>query len=153
MALSTSGPQFLETAERWIAEQEETLVLLRYAYCAGGRDFLLINSIDTFRSLLANPTGRMHVVVYRGYQLPLRGVVDDDFIQRALAFIPENDEYLILGLDHQCIGKPTRKAAKRARVGSLPIANCYIRGNRSASCAGGSRATGDVAGQPAAVMP
>ncbi len=72
------------------------LVEVCYPYAAGSKDFCLIHSLDELRELLSTLPARSLVNVYRQYDLPLRGAVDEELIQAALRLLPSDTAYLIV---------------------------------------------------------
>jgi hypothetical protein len=101
---SAQESNFLAQASRWIAETGEILALIRYSHAAGSKDFEFFSSADAFRDRLNGLAPRTCITVFRKRQLPLRGTVNDDFIRQALQLIPENQEYLIVGLERVTYG-------------------------------------------------
>src|SRR4051794_40862133 len=96
---SAADPVFLDTVTRWIAEQGEVLVLIRYSHKAGSKDFEFFTSADALRTRLGQLSPRDCVSAFGQPQLPLRGQVDEDFVQRAVALIHNGTEFLVVGLE------------------------------------------------------
>lgn len=96
---SSKDEAFLAHVSKLLSSQGELLVLFRYAGAAGNKDFMFISDMQTFHSKLENLPADTNVIVYGDQQLPLRGRVDSEFIGKALEFIPEGSEYLILCLE------------------------------------------------------
>lgn len=96
MNRALSDPNFLPTVARWFAEQPELLVLFCYSRAAGSKDFYLLRSFADFQAELAPLPPQTSIVVFRLPQLPLRGVVNADFVEAACARIPDGAEYLLL---------------------------------------------------------
>lgn len=100
MAANTYDPerdiseQYLEMVTSWIQESGEVLVIMRYLNAAGATDYAFARTTDDFRKLLdALPVGT-DTIVFRDRQLPLRGAVNDDFIDSVKSLIRDGDEYL-----------------------------------------------------------
>jgi hypothetical protein len=81
--------------EEWFRKRRDLLVLIRYAYMAGNRDLEVIPAFEALRTRMARLAPRTSITVFRDHQLPLRGVVDDAFIQACLAAIPDGTEYVV----------------------------------------------------------
>lgn len=96
---SVKDQSFIARIEDLIRAEREVLVLFRYRAAAGNKDFMFVDSIRLFISELEKLPAHTNVIVYSGGQLPIRGQVDDAFIRRAIEWIPENSEYLILCLE------------------------------------------------------
>jgi len=93
---ATTDPAFLQTLETWLQEQPEILVLFRYSYAAGSRDYEFFTSFQALAERLRQLAPRTSVIAFRKPQLPLRGIVDDEFISNCLTSIPEATEYLVV---------------------------------------------------------
>ncbi len=89
-------PAFLERVATWISEAGEVLVILRYLRAGGAKDFALCRTRQEFESLVTSVRRGTDIEAFRHRQLPLRGVVDDSFIERAILMIPEGHEYLLV---------------------------------------------------------
>jgi hypothetical protein len=101
----TTDPKFLGTLEIWFRTQPEILVLFRYSYAAGARDFEFFSSLQTLADRLLELPPRTSVIAFRKPQLPIRGVVDDSFISRCLSGIPDGSEYLVVETVRRVYGK------------------------------------------------
>lgn len=98
MATSTTDPRFLSEVEEMTNQRGEILAEFRYAYAAGSRDIIIFDSFLSFQERLAALLPRTLVEVYRRYDLPLRGVIDEALIYAALSLLPGETEYLIVYL-------------------------------------------------------
>jgi len=94
--LSTSDERFLTTLEEWLRNQAEILVLIRFSRAAGNKSFEFLTSygelLDRLRQLLPETS----IIAFRHPQLPIRGVVDEEFIRGCLAQIPDGSEFLVV---------------------------------------------------------
>ncbi|MDQ5824883.1 MAG: hypothetical protein M3441_11865 [Chloroflexota bacterium] len=97
--LSSKDYRFRQTVKEWLNEQGELLVLIRYSHAAGSRDYLLVDEPSQFEDRLDKLRPMTSIIVFRQPQLPLRGIVDSQFIEMALQTISEGTEYLALYLD------------------------------------------------------
>jgi hypothetical protein len=97
--LATSDPDFLGRTCRWIAEQHDVLVLIRYSHAGGSKDFEFFDSTERFIDRLRGLPPRTCVTVFGKRQLPLRGLIDESFITTALRVLTNGAEYLVVGLD------------------------------------------------------
>jgi hypothetical protein len=64
-------------------------VLIRYSHAAGSKSFELFHSFSTLREKLSQLPPSTSVIVFKEPQLPLRGMVDDNFIAQCLSFISD----------------------------------------------------------------
>ena len=101
----TTDPQFLSTLESWFQTQPEILVLIRYSHAAGNKDFEFYSSFQSLLDKIRELRPRTCVIAFRQPQLPLRGVVDDLFIDRCLSSIPEGTEYLVAEMVRRVAGR------------------------------------------------
>ena len=91
--------QYIETVTKWIQSSGDVFIVMRYLRAAGAKDYAFARTADDFRQLLdVLPVGT-DVIVFRDPQLPLRGVVDDDFLVAAQSLIPDGDAYLFVRMD------------------------------------------------------
>jgi hypothetical protein len=96
MYQSTTDPQFLATLESWFSDQADILVLIRRSHAAGSKDFEFYRSFQELANRIRELPARTCVTCFRQRQLPLRGIVDDQFIETCLASIPDGLEYLLV---------------------------------------------------------
>ena len=96
---SSQESSFLKTVESWIAEGGEVLAEFCYSHTAGSRDWEFFTAIGAFRDRISQLPPRTLVSVFRKSQLPLRGVIDDDFISQAMSMVADGEEYLAAALD------------------------------------------------------
>lgn len=102
-------PEFLASVDNWIEQNKEVFVVMRYLRAAGAKDYALITNSNDFRKLIDICPEGTDIIVFRDPQLPLRGVVDTNFIENAKALIPDGDEYLYIRTepeqDIRCFGE------------------------------------------------
>ncbi len=97
--LSAKDEIFLATAECWLAERGEVAMLIYYSHAAGSKSFEFFQSAPFLLERLQQLRPRTLVTLYKQQQLPLRGHVDEAFMEAAHAQLPPAAEYLIAGLD------------------------------------------------------
>jgi hypothetical protein len=90
-----TNPIFVGKLQAWLESQSEILVLILYSHAAGSRSFEFFDLFDALVKRLLELPPLTCVVAFKQPQLPLRGVVDDDFIAACLKAIPDGEEYLI----------------------------------------------------------
>jgi hypothetical protein len=93
---SAFDPAFLEQVKEWIEARGEVLVVIRYAYAAGGKDHLFVTSYEQFQSLLRRLPSMADVIVFRQTQLPIRGIADEALLDRACAQIPDGEWWFLV---------------------------------------------------------
>jgi hypothetical protein len=93
---SAADKEFLKTIEHWLESQPELLILVRYSRAAGNKDFEFYSSFESLVERLRRLPPETCVTVFRTPQLPLRGVVDDDFIKKCLSSMPDGSEYAVV---------------------------------------------------------
>ena len=93
---ASTDDKFLATLESWLCDQREILVLIRYPYAAGSKSFEFFSSPAALFERLRKLTPRVCVTAFKRAQLPLRGVVDDSFIESCLHTIPDGSEFLLV---------------------------------------------------------
>jgi hypothetical protein len=92
-------PQFVARVTEWIAATGEVLVILRYLYGAGSRDYLFCRSSEDLHTLIDSLPEGADTIVFQHPQLPIRGISSDSFIDHCLTQIPAGSEYMIARLD------------------------------------------------------
>lgn len=102
---STNDPQFLRTLQSWFDTQAEILLMIRYSGAAGSRGFEFFRSFRDMAHRLHELPPRTSVIAFREPQLPLRGVVDDEFITECLSRIPDGSEYLVVETTRRVYGR------------------------------------------------
>ncbi|CAN5143459.1 hypothetical protein BH09PSE6_BH09PSE6_11450 [soil metagenome] len=95
--VSTSDEAFLATVHRWIDASGEVLVLLELSG-SGEKEFVFCRDFPAFERQTRSLPAQSRVTVYRDRQLPLRGTVDDAYVQAALAQVPDGAEWLVTAL-------------------------------------------------------
>jgi hypothetical protein len=93
---STTDKEFLTTINDWLHSQPEVLVLIRYSRAAGNKSFEFFTTFEHLRERLGELTPKTAVTVFRECQLPLRGCVDDEFIEKCLNSVQTGSEFLVL---------------------------------------------------------
>ena len=101
---STADPKFQATLRAWIESEHELLVLFRYAYAAGSREFQFFQDYTSLAEHISRLPAKTSVIALRRPQLSIRGVVDSDFIERCIASIPSEAEYLIVETERRVYG-------------------------------------------------
>jgi len=96
---STTDKKFLKTLEDWLRGQSEIMILIRYSREAGNKSFEFFTSFAALRDRLARLKAGTNVIAFRKRQLPLRGLVDDEFIEKCMRLIPVGSEFLVLETD------------------------------------------------------
>ena len=93
---STTDKAFLETLEGWLDSQSETMVLIRYSHAAGNKSFEFFTSFAALSERLHQLRPQTCITAFRRPQLPLRGVVDDAFIDVCLKNIRDGSEFVVV---------------------------------------------------------
>jgi hypothetical protein len=86
---STTDKEFLTTLKDWLDNQPEIMVLIRYSRAGGNKSFEFYTSFDALSKRLRRLSPGTNVIAYSKPQLPIRGVVDDFFINKCLLDIPD----------------------------------------------------------------
>jgi len=102
--IPTTNPEVLAKLERWFHERAEILVRTRVP-CSGNEEFEFFSSFTALVERMREALPGTWFTIFEQPQLPLRGVVDDDFIARCLKCIPNGAEYLILETVRRVAGK------------------------------------------------
>jgi len=92
---ATTDPGFLQTLDSWFLTQPEVLLLIRYSHAAGTREYEFFRSFRDVTERLSKLPHLACITAFKQPQLPIRGVVDDHFIDQCLQNIPDSSEYLV----------------------------------------------------------
>lgn len=97
--LSTRSPEFTGVAANWISKDGEILALARFPRAAGSRGYRLVTEKQAFDNWLLELKPRTSLILMRAPVLPVRGLLDDRFLQRAASELPERRELLAIRQD------------------------------------------------------
>lgn len=103
---STDGA-FLKTLDNWLGDKGEVLVLIRLSQAAGNKSFEFYTSFAVLEGRLGQLPAEACVTVFRNRQLPLRGIVDGQFIRECLSILQDGSEFAVV--------ETARKAAVDSR--------------------------------------
>ena len=81
--------------------------MIRYSYAGGVKEFTFFNSFPAFQARLSALSPRTSIIVFRDKYLPLRGIVDHEFISAAIALVPDGAYWLVASLQLTTMGKAT----------------------------------------------
>ena len=93
---SATDTNFLKTLDGWLTAESEILVLLRYSHAAGNKSFEFFVTFAALSERLHQLPPPTCVTAFKRPQLPLRGVVDDAFINECLSDIHDGAEFLVV---------------------------------------------------------
>jgi hypothetical protein len=94
--MSATNPAFLDMIENWLGSRPEILVLIRYSGAGGRKEFEFFSLYEPLIARLGRLPPRTSIIAFREPQLPLRGMVDGEFISNCLNALPDNSEFLLL---------------------------------------------------------
>src|SRR5262245_37163060 len=86
---------FIATVHGWLASSGEVLVVLRYLRAAGRKGYALCHSSADFEAIVAEAPPGTDIEVFRERQLPIRGLVTDQFIAEALTAVGTGEEHMV----------------------------------------------------------
>src|SRR3972149_10280374 len=90
---------FLGTISDWLEASGEVFVVIRYAYAAGAKAYLFIQSSQQLQALLRTLPPRSDVIVFRQRQLHIRGIADNALLEQATTAIPDGAWWFLLCRD------------------------------------------------------
>lgn len=96
---SSAGGAFLKTLENWLGSEGEVLVLIRLSRASGNKSFEFYTSFAVLKERLSQLPADACVTVFRNRQLPLRGIVDDQFIRKCLSTLQDGSEFAVVETD------------------------------------------------------
>ncbi len=77
-------------------QSPRVLVLLRYAYAAGSRDFIFLKTLGEFEKLVAGLAPRTSVIVMKSVSLIFGGRIEAELVETALSGYQETSSWLIM---------------------------------------------------------
>jgi hypothetical protein len=101
----TTAASFTNVVRDWITRQGELLTMIRFHAAAGNKEFRLFTSVAAFESVVHALPPRTCVIVFAGKRVPIRGRVDEAFIDAATRVVPEGTEWLAVALAQTTLGK------------------------------------------------
>src|SRR5215813_282674 len=104
-AVSSTDRTFLETLRSWLEMTHEILLLIRYSRAAGNKSFEFFSSFETLVETLHKLPSQTSIIAFRLQQLPIRGIVDDEFIRKCLDYIPDGSEFLVVETVERSAGR------------------------------------------------
>jgi hypothetical protein len=102
---STTDKEFLKTLEDWLYGQSEIMILIRYSHAAGNKSFEFFTSFAALSDRLHQLRPQDRITAFRRPQLPLRGVVDDAFVNECLRIIPDGSEFVLVETVRRTAGR------------------------------------------------
>lgn len=97
--ISTNSEIFRDTLTNWFEERGELLLLIRYPARGGLYDFELHQDLNLLKKRLDTLESCCQITIIKDFYLPIRGEVNKDLISKALKYIKDNEEFIILGLE------------------------------------------------------
>ena len=97
-ARSTTDETFLRAVQDLLGGGE-ILVVVRYVYGAGAREFLFFKDMTLFRAMLNRLRRRDSVVVMKSFRKVIEGAVDGPFVDAAAARYAEGKDWVLLDAD------------------------------------------------------
>jgi hypothetical protein len=94
--LSVGDERFLKRLDEWLRGQAEILVLIRFSRAAGNKSFEFITSLEELSERVPKLGPQTCITAFRRPQLPIRGVVDEEFVRSCLIQIPDGSEFLVV---------------------------------------------------------
>ncbi len=114
---SATDPRFLNLVKDWIEKDGEVYVMCWFHSAAGTKHAWLLTSFAHFVSSLDSVHGRCSVDVYRHPHFPIRGVVNDELIQKALAQFPEGEAWYLMAFEgREAQGTPCNEYGDESRT-------------------------------------
>ena len=92
----TTDKKFLQTLEEWLNQQPEIFVVVSYSRVGGNKDYEFYTLFPDLVARVRCLKAETRVTAFRRPMLPLRGIVDDEFINKCLAEIRDGSEFLLV---------------------------------------------------------
>lgn len=98
--VSSKSEIFEKTLSKWFEEKGEILILIWYPL-SHGYDLELHQDLNLLKKRIADLEPGRSLSLIKDFYLPIRGVIDQEFITKALQYIDENEEFIVLGLEYK----------------------------------------------------
>jgi hypothetical protein len=83
----------------WLKETSELYVDVYRPHSGGGSAGYFIRTMNDFKSLIAEQDWpEISITVFRRMQFPLRGIADDELLEKALQQIPDGEPYAFVSM-------------------------------------------------------
>jgi hypothetical protein len=102
---STTDQLFLATLENWLHGSEEVLVFIRRSRAAGDKSFEFFTSFAKLAERLRHLDPETCITAFKSHQLPIRGLVDEEFIRGCLVQIRDGSEFLLIEIVPRTAGR------------------------------------------------
>ncbi|MEO8608341.1 MAG: hypothetical protein ABI690_10685 [Chloroflexota bacterium] len=84
----------------WLQATNELCVEVYHPHSGGGAGIYFVHTLEDLKTLLVQDTWpEIALTIFRDVQFPLRGIADDQLLQKALQQIPDGELYAIISLD------------------------------------------------------
>lgn len=93
--LSTTDTTFAENAARVLCKTGEIACVIRFSHAAGNRSFEFFENINSFKNRLLDLPPKTSVVLFHEKQFPIRGVVDEALLNRAIVTLPDGEYWTL----------------------------------------------------------
>ena len=95
---STKNERFRKEANEIIKLNGEILIMVRYAYSAGSKDFFIIDSEEEFSVFLEARKPKDSITIFKTFENLTEGVVNEDFINKTLNTLvkPKSSDWIVI---------------------------------------------------------
>lgn len=94
--------EFKSTGHSVIQQSKEVLILVRYPFQAGNRDFLLLKSGHEFEEFLSSRKPKESVTIFKDFQTLKEGTITESFIDETLTQLsPKSSGWVVIFPEQQ----------------------------------------------------
>lgn len=94
--ISTANPDFKNQVAAILESVGEIAAFFRFHAAAGNRSYEFFEAVDSILGRIDELPPQTSVLVFRTSQFPIRGTVNDEFIQRAKETIPDGTDWAVV---------------------------------------------------------
>jgi hypothetical protein len=94
--ISIYDKSVIATIQEWIRATSEVFVELYYPHSSGSGTYYFVSSFSQFSEMTEEARSGAIFLVLRQPQFPIRGAVNDSFIEKTLEAIPDGERYAIV---------------------------------------------------------
>lgn len=97
---STKDSRFLWNTQKKFQDDARVLILVRYVYAAGNRDYILQENFEQFAELVVRLNEKDSVMIARRFTVIKEGGVDQRFIDELISMYPSGSSWILIGADN-----------------------------------------------------
>lgn len=101
--MNTNNSDFKLRGVQILQEKEELLILVRYPYQAGNKDFFIVQDINDFRKFLNERKAKESITIFKEFETVRKGTITREFITEINKNItkPNGSDWIVYVKDYK----------------------------------------------------